>query len=168
MTDLSNSLLGHWPLASDTADHSTNQLATRAVGVTLGGAGPGGRRHAAAAFDGHESMLEIADHPALRFGHGDFTLAAWVCTDPAEGDIVGDILGKYDPETRRGVNLNILTSDGVTAAAQANYRHLQFGIDDGRIESQWRDHGRPGQAAKISALSVVDMDSRINCSSAIF
>ena len=153
MNQARNGLLGHWPVTVDTNDHGPNRRPTEAVDVELGHTGPGGKSNTAARFNGRRSQLIVADDPSLRLGVGDFTFAAWLCTDDIESDVVGDIAGKFDPRTRRGFNLLVLTSDGVTCAAQANRRHLQFGIDDGRIESAWRDHGRPGAAVKICALT---------------
>jgi hypothetical protein len=50
------------------------------------------------------------------------------------------------------MQLYILTSTGVTATAQPNYRHLHFGIDSARLDPEWADWGRPGNAVKISAM----------------
>lgn len=154
MTQLSEYLVGHWPLTADLLDHSPLHHATIATDVYLGKFGPGIKADTAARFNGATSALTVADHNALHPGTADFSLTAWVHTDGTHADIVGDIIGKYDTATRKGYNLSILTSDGVTAAAQSNYRHLQFGVDDGRRETVWRDHGRPGNAVKISALTV--------------
>jgi hypothetical protein len=42
----------------------------------------------------------------------------------------------------------------VTSTAQGNYRNIQFGIDQGRTDATWTDHGRPGNAILIKALHV--------------
>src|SRR5437867_2177010 len=130
-------LIGHWPLSDDTDDHSPVGHTTRAVDVTLGAAGRGGKPGSAAIFNGESSRLEIADHPSLRVGSGDFTAAAWIRSDAEHGDVAGQILGKFDTQTRKGFHLYLLTSTGVTSAAQPHYRHLHFGIDDGRLDPGW-------------------------------
>ena len=58
-------------------------------------------------------------------------------------DAIGDIAGKYDPETRRGFNFNIKRHSGVTSS-HSNDRNLHFGIDSGVLDEAWTDCGRPG------------------------
>jgi hypothetical protein len=144
-------LIGHWPLAGDPADHSPTGLPTASAGVDLTATGPGGRPGTAARFDGRTSRLEVADHPALRFGTGELTVAAWVDA-PAEADVAGSLVSPVDPSCRRGLNLDVVTNGGVTSTAQANYRQLHFGIDDGRTDPAWTDVGRPGEAVQVAAL----------------
>lgn len=151
---VSNSILiGHWPLQSDTKDHSDNALETRCADVELvddaqfGGAGR---------FNGRTSKLEIGNHPALNFGHDEFTFAAWIHTDAVHTDVVGDLFGRFDSTSRRGINLCLLTNTGVTSTAQPNRRHLQFGIDDARLEPEWQDCGRPGNAVLVTSLLAAD------------
>ena len=153
MTSAQDRLLGHWPMGSDAADHGPHRRSTEAVNVELGHAGPSGAPNTAARFNGASSQLVIADDSSLRLGTDDFSFAVWLSTDDVNTDVVGDVAGKFDTRARRGFNLLVLTSGGVTSTAQANRRHLQFGIDDGRIESAWRDHGRPGAAVNIYALT---------------
>ena len=143
-------LVGHWPLGPDTKDHSRFSHATKAVDVGVGETGPNGKTNSAARFNGKTSLLEIADHPELRFGDGDFTVSAWISI---EADVVGNILSKFDETKRQGYHFYVLTSSGVTSAATANYRQLQFGIDEDRLEPEWRDCGRPGNAVQITALT---------------
>jgi hypothetical protein len=118
--------------------------------------GPGGQPGTAARFDGHRSVIEVPDHDALRFGAGDFSIAAWVRSDLSGADVVGDILSQFDPDRRRGVQLAVVTNAGVTSTAQANYRQLHFGIDDARVDPAWTDCGRPGNAVKVAALAAAD------------
>src|SRR5262249_21786284 len=118
--------------------------------------GPGGKPGSAAVFNGESSHLEIADHPSLRVGVGDLTATAWIRSDAEHGDVVGQILGKFDTRTRKGFHLYLLTSTGVTSAAQPHYRHLHFGIDDGQLDPGWTDCGRPGSAVKVASLVVSD------------
>ncbi len=151
-------LIGHWPMAGDLRDHSSLGHATRAVDVELGQTGPSGQPATAARFNGRSSLLEVPDHAALKFNQGDLSLAAWIQTDEHNTDIVGNILSKFDARRRTGMQLYVLTNDGVTSTALANSRQLSFGIDDGRSDGQWTDCGRPGNAVKVAALSVVNGD----------
>lgn len=148
-------LVGHWPLAVDTQDHSPLRHPTKAIDVELGHAGPHGQPQTAARFNGFSSLLEVPDHAALRFGSGEFTIAAWVHSDPREADVVGTLLSKFDPARRTGVQLDVLSTDGVTSTALASARQLSFGVDDGRPPAAWDDCGRPGNAVLVAALSVV-------------
>ena len=152
---LQDELVAHWPLARDPHDHSALGHQGKAEGVDLGAEGPSGRSGTAARFDGSAAAIEVPDHPALRFGRDDFTVAAWVRSDASDADVAGDILSKYDPDRRRGVQLSVVTNGGVTTTSQANYRHLHFGIDDARVDPTWTDCGRPGNAVKVAALAAV-------------
>ena len=140
-------LVAHWPFLEDCEDRRGARTVNH--GVRLTGEGPAGR--AAARFDGAGAHLEVAGVPA--FGAGDFSLAAWVHTE-RDTDLVGDILGNYDPRTRRGFHLSVVTNAGVTSTAQPNTRNLHFGTDDGGATPAWTDCGRPGNAVLISALKV--------------
>lgn len=146
-------LVAHWPLARDAQDHSPGHHHGTASAVEFGAEGPTGRPGTAARFDGRSSVVEVPDHEALRLGTGDFSFAAWVRSDDIDSDVVGDILSKFDPDRRRGVQLSIVTNAAVTSTAQANYRHLHFGIDDARVDPAWTDCGRPGNAVKVAALT---------------
>ncbi|MCC7518543.1 MAG: LamG domain-containing protein [Verrucomicrobiae bacterium] len=103
---------------------------------------------------GVDYRQELADQPAWRFGAGDFTIALRVHTDGHSEDIVGDLVSKFDPKTRRGFNLGVVTLSGMTFTTAANNRNIQFGIDDGKLE-EWKDCGRPGNAVHIVAMAVV-------------
>lgn len=151
---IEHGLLGHWPLAEDSNDHSPTGLPTQAVAVSLGAEGPGGRSGTAATFNGRMSLLEVPDHPALRLGTGDVTVAAWVRDDPGHADVMGDIVSKFDPAERKGLQLSIVSNFGVTSTAQANRRQLSFGIDNQQIDPEWTDCGRPGEAVLVTALHV--------------
>src|SRR5690606_15500429 len=116
---------------------------------TLFRSGPNG----SAMFNGRDSWLEVPSHDLLKRGTGDFTIAAWVETDAELDDVLGDIISQYDPATRRGFQLTLAHNVGGTTS-QANYRHLQFGIDNDKLDSQWTDCGRPGQAVLIFTLGI--------------
>jgi len=151
---LDTGLIGYWPFREDCDDHSGSGLSVRNVKVELVATGAGGPPSTAARFNGLDSYLLVQDHPALHLGTGDFSIALWVCTDGKNGDVIGDILCKFDPEARRGFGLSVVTNGGVTHTTQANYRNLHFGIDNGRIDDAWTDCGRPGNAVKVASLHV--------------
>jgi len=147
---LQNGLLGHWKLAGDCRDSSPQ--------------GNHGVNHGAdlsctdgAKFDGNDDYIEVPNSESLRLGHGDFSVAVWVHTESVLDDVLGDILSKYDPQTRTGLNLSIMNYAGVTSA-QSNWRNLLFGIDAGQIDPQWTDRGRPGNNHYVKALTVYDGD----------
>ncbi len=137
--------IGYWPFRGDCEDHSGLELIVQPINVELEAEG--------ARFNGLDSHLVVQDHPALHLGTGDFSVAVWIQTD-ASSDVVGDIISKFDPEARRGFGLSIVTNSGVTSTAQANYRNVHFGIDQGRLDANWTDEGRPGHAVQVKALHV--------------
>jgi len=148
MNDSHPSPLAHWPLDNDLNNHGPHQLVTEAVDVSLNEVD--GRR--GAHFDGHSSQLRIADHPAMQWADHDFTIAMWLHTDAVEDDVVGDLISKFDPTTHTGWQLSVVTNGGMPSTSQANRRHLQFGIDQDRLDSSWQDCGRPGDATLVAAL----------------
>ncbi|MCE9589763.1 MAG: LamG domain-containing protein [Planctomycetes bacterium] len=134
-------LVAHWPLAGDATD-AVGKRHGYAKNVTFAGDGPrsGGSGGGAAVFNGLDSVIQVPDSPGLRLGNQDFTLAARVrCALPMRS-VHGDILSKFDPASRCGVNLWVAGSaPGYNAMSDA--RHVYFGIDDG-YTSGWEDHGR--------------------------
>ena len=131
--------VAHWPLAGDTSDvvgqhHGrANQLAFTA--------GPHGDPNGAAWFDGCRSYIEVEDHPNIRLGTGDFTFTGWVRSQSPMTHGFGDILSKFDPVGRCGINLHI-SGSSPAYSAMSDQRHVHFGIDDGYI-GQWVDLGKP-------------------------
>ena len=143
--------IGHWPLSSECGEVAGGRAHAVSRGVRFEAAGPG--HPAAAAFDGVESRLEAAHHPRLEVGSGDFTAAVWVCAEDGGADLAGDLLSCYDPQTRRGWHLSLVSLPGVTTS-MANDRNLHFGIDAAVVDDAWTDCGRPGNAVFIYALTV--------------
>jgi hypothetical protein len=133
--DLKQGLAGYWPLAGDTQDKSGHGRDAMNQGVELLADG--------AAFNGRDAFLEIAGKPEL-LSKGDFSLSLWIHTAKDLDDVPGDLVSQYDAQRRRGFQLSLKNNAGVTFN-QANYRQLQFGIDDNR-QSAWTDCGRPGKA----------------------
>lgn len=136
--------LAHWSLKEDLIDQSKNSLKLTNHHTVI---------DASARFDGIKSYLESPHHSSLSLGKSDFTLSLWIHTAKNLNDNLGTLISKYDPVTRKGFNLSIITHAGVTGS-QANYRNLQFGIDDGRPPSAWRDEGRPGKSIFIHSMAV--------------
>ncbi len=148
-------LAGHWPLAGDCKDHSGKGNHGQNHGADLTAAGPDGKPNGAAGFDGRKATIEVKPSPSLSLGTKDFSIAAWVHTDENLDDVLGDIVSKYDPAARKGFNFNIKIHQGVTST-QANYRNVEFGIDNAKIEPAWTDCGRPGNNIFVCALAVHD------------
>ena len=132
-------LIAHWPLAGDVEDvfggHHGRALSLK---YTLG---PDGKSASAAEFDGRRSRIRVEDHPDLRLGTGAFTCAAWVRCQASMTHVFGDILSKFDPVGRSGLNLQVAGSSPAYSA-MSNQRHVHFGIDDGYIGC-WEDFGKP-------------------------
>lgn len=151
---MSAKLVGHWPLQDNAREISDSNLCSsaRALNFRI----VDGRR--AAVFDGVSSHIEVDDHPEIRFNDTDFSLSLWLHTQDSSGggDIVGDLISKFDPDKRRGMNLICSTHTGVTQTTQSNYRHLQFGVDCANLSPQWIDCGRPGNAVMVCALAAVN------------
>ncbi|TWU09046.1 hypothetical protein CA54_42860 [Symmachiella macrocystis] len=146
-------LIGDWPLAGDTRDHSSSKLKSKARDIDLKVAGPRGQANTAGGFDGRTSVIEVEDNPALHLGTGEFSISLWANTQEKLDDVLGDLVAKYDAKSRTGFNLGILNLSGVTST-QSNHRHLYFGIDADKIDPEWTDCGRPGDNLYVCALCV--------------
>ena len=148
-------LIAHWPLSGDAKDRSGNEHhATVSGPIEFDVSGPDGQRNGAAQFNGRDTFLRVPAAVGRAMGRGDFTLSAWVHTDASMDDVPGDIISQYDPKQRRGFHLTLKNNAGV-ANSQANFRQLQFGIDNNR-QTEWTDCGRPGNTILAFALTVYD------------
>ena len=147
--DLQRGLIGHWPLAGNAHDVTPAKRHGQVRGEL---AWTQASTHGGASFNGRNAQLEVANAP--RCGTEDFSIAIWVQVDPATDDVPGDLLSLYDARRNRGLHLTLKTSAGVTTN-QANFRQLQFGIDNDR-NSEWGDCGRPGQALLAFGLVAFD------------
>ncbi|MDY0168076.1 MAG: LamG-like jellyroll fold domain-containing protein [Thermoguttaceae bacterium] len=144
--DLGRDLAAHWPLAGDAQESVGGESRAIVRGkVDLGAPGP------SAAFMGPGACLEVPAEHAPKLGKGDFSIAVWMQSDEVTDALPGDLLSRYDSARRRGCHLTLKSNPGVTAS-QANWRHLQFGIDDDRA-SEWQDCGRPGRAVFAFAMA---------------
>ncbi len=152
-TKLSEGPIAHWPFTEDCQD-TDGVYSVEKRNVQLLVDGPGGSLPTAVFFNGLDSSIEVGDHPRLKFGREDFSVAVWIETDRL-ADVVGDIVSKFDADARKGLNLGVITNTGVTVTTQPNYRNIHFGIDDARMDQQWADCGRPGSAVHIQSLAVI-------------
>lgn len=145
--DLGMALAAHWPLqgnASDVVNPNRSPLRTGNIDLET--------QKTSAAFLGSGVSLSTNANDAPRIGKRDFTLAMWVRCDEPSDSVPGDLISQYDVGRRRGFHLTLKSAPGSTTN-QANWRQLQFGIDDDR-SGPWRDCGRPGNATLAFALAV--------------
>jgi len=148
-------LIGHWPLSQDTQDLSPLKLTATARGLKFGEVVDSKTKLRGASFDGRTSMVEVADASKLKLGTQPFSISLWAHTDDDLGDTLGDLVSCYDPKERHGFHLGIYNHGGVTNS-QPNSRQLHFGIDHGKVESAFTDHGRLGDAVYVFSLCVHD------------
>jgi len=140
-------LIGYWKLRGDSRDYSGRGHHAVNHGVALG---PDG-----AMFDGLNHYLEVPDSSDLHLGASDFTISAWVKCTGGVRNVPGDILNKYDPVGRRGINLHVAASSPGYCSL-SDQRNLQFGIDNA-VEGTWEDCGRPWPSnTLVSTLVVFD------------
>lgn len=144
-------LIAHWPLGEDARDVSGNGHDGRATEIEFRRVRAEGGERLAAEFDGRNSGITVSNADSLALGTEAFSIAAWIHTDSAVDDVLGDLVSKFDPESRVGFNLGIQSFAGVTSS-QANDRHLHFGIDAGSESAEWIDCGRPGENVFVFAL----------------
>lgn len=148
-------LIGHWPLRQDARDVAGENHGV-AHDVTFVDS-PGDPVEGAAHFSRPGSRIEVPDTHDLRLANSDFSFAAWVrCDTPMRGAF-GEVLSKFDPEGRCGLNLQIA---GSTAgySSMSDARHIHFGIDDGYV-GPWTDCGKPWPSnSLVSALVAFDGD----------
>jgi hypothetical protein len=140
-------LVGYWKLNGDCRDCSGNSN----HGVAHGAGADTGE------FNGRDTYVEVPDSPSLKFGEGDFSIAAQIWTHAEVDDVFGDLLSKFDPARRNGFNFTFANNTS-GYNSQSDSRQLFFGVDDG-IVGDWVDCGRPGGKAHSSdALTVFNGD----------
>lgn len=142
------SLVAHWPLAVDAGDVSGHGRDATVHGVQFDDS-------EGALFDGRSAYLEVPHADGLNLGQGDFTASLWVHTEAVLDDTLGDLVTKFDPASRKGLNLGIMNYHGVVCG-QSNYRNLFFGLDDGAASEGWIDRGRPGNTVYPMSLCVFE------------
>lgn len=148
-------LIGHWPLQQSAEDVSESALPSSASGIEFGGEGPGKTWTKSAHFDGVKSLVEVTAGDKFDLSDKPFSIAAWINSPEANKDVPGDIVSQYDPVTRTGFHLGLYSHGGVTNS-QSNHRQLHFGIDQGREETGFTDHGQLGNAVYVFSLCVHD------------
>lgn len=139
---LQKRLIGHWKLKGDCRDHSGkgHHGVNHGVGLDDG------------SFDGKSSYIEIPSQPSLNLGAADFTISVRIHTEADVNDILGDLIDKFDPQTRRGLTLSLKTSAGGYQSG-GNDQHVCFGIDNARV-TEWKDCGRPNPTSNYVANSL--------------
>lgn len=135
-------LIGYWPLAEDGRDHSGHER----HGVIHGGGPRRGR------FNGRSSYVEIPSDPGLELGRGDFAIAAWVKADDAGRGTIGDVIGQWDTDARKGYGICVKGSCG-GYNGHSSERNLHFGTDDADL-GEWTDCGRPNRTSNYVSNSL--------------
>jgi hypothetical protein len=125
-------LVAHWPLRDDARD---------VVGVAHGQPEHVSFDGHGATFNGRDARIQVPANEAPNAGVADFSLAVWARCETPLVSTLGDLVGKFDPAARRGINLHVAGSSPAYSA-MSDSRHVHFGIDDGYL-GPWRDHGRP-------------------------
>ena len=148
-TQAGEELVAHWKLATDTKDSSAGGHHAVNHGVRF--------ENGSAVFNGLDAWLEVPVSNWLKLGRKEFSIAAWVYTAELLDDVLGDVIACYDPAARKGFTLSLMNYAGVTSA-QSNWRNILFGIDDGQIDPEWTDCGRPGTNMQVKSLVVFDGD----------
>ncbi len=152
-TDLPTGMIAHWDFDRDYNDSSGNNLHAIPHGTEIENTTPPGTEGASVVFDGRMAWLEVQDHPLLNMGTDDFSIVGWYFVSKQGNDLPGDLISKYDPETRTGFQIGIQHSPGITTS-QSNTRNLFFGINSGKPDQGWKDCGRPGKNLLVYALCV--------------
>ncbi|HNR34215.1 MAG TPA: LamG domain-containing protein [Candidatus Hydrogenedentes bacterium] len=145
--------VAYWPLVEDARDHSGNSRHADNHGVVFDVPAPDKCR--AARFDGKSAYLEVPAAMVPSLGTSDFTICVAIFVEDPLDDAPGDLLSCFDPDTRTGLNLGMATYSGVSNS-QPNYRNIFFGIDSGRLDPQWTDCGRPGNAVLVFGFAVYE------------
>jgi hypothetical protein len=130
-------LIGFWKLTSDSKDSSPSKNHGINHGVIFEKAGSG----LAARFDGNGSYIEVPNSEVLNPGTNDFSISIWVKCAPDVTGPPGDIINKFDPASRNGINFHIAAS-APGYSSVSDVRNVGFGIDNA-VEGEWVDCGRP-------------------------
>lgn len=128
-------LIAHWPLAKDARD-AVGKLHGEATLLEYGNDG-----RPCAKFNGRRSLIEVPHAETLNLGQRDFSLALWVKCELPMTNTLGDLVSKFDPDARRGLNFH-LAGSAPAYSGMSDARHVHFGIDDGYL-GEWEDHGQP-------------------------
>ena len=138
---LTRGLVGYWKLAGDFKDYSSNENHGHNHGVDFYGKGRDGRIATAAHFNGRGGYVEVPHSKSLQLRTGGLAIAVWVKCDGGVTNVPGDLVSKYLPPLRQGVNLSLAgSSPGYSSVSDV--RNVHFGIDNAR-QGDWIDCGRP-------------------------
>ena len=148
-TDLQRDLVGYWKLRGDCLDYSGRNHHGINHGVDL----------QTSSFDGRSAHVEVPSRESLKLGPSDFTISAWIHTDPIVDDTLGDVFSLYDPRARRGVTLNLKSSSGGYQSS-GDDRHVYFGIDNAQPET-WEDCGRPSPTSNYVGNSLTVFNGQL-------
>lgn len=151
-------LLGAWPLEENARDtlNAAHGVAENIQFLNV----PPGSPHRAAYFNGRNSRIKIQHSKALDIGTLDFSLALWVrCATPLSSTL-GDLVSKFDAQSRRGINLHV-SGSSPAYSAMSDTRHIHFGIDDG-YTSAWEDHGKPWPSNSLIS-NLVAFEGELYC-----
>ncbi len=140
---------GSWDLAGDGSDGSGHALHARIDGpVAFGPSEAPGLDGPVGRFPGDARL--VVDTPGT-LGAGDLTVAAWVSAAAQPTTVLGDVVARFDPSTRRGFTLGF--EHGTPCGSHGNDRTAWFGVDAG-TEPRLEDHGRPGSSATVMVCSL--------------
>ena len=145
-------LVAHWEFRGDLKDSSGNGHDGIGRNVAFA-AGPHGVPRTAALFNGRDSVVEVSDAEPLRLEKGDFSLAVWIRPDSPMRTVFGDIVSKFEPARRRGINLS-LAGSACSYSGMSDSRHVHFGIDDGYL-GKWEDCGKPCDSNSLVSCLIV-------------
>jgi len=143
-------LIAHWKLDGNCADSAgsndgINKNVTFVEDVD-------GRKNGAAFFSGHDCFIEVPDSETFKFAANTFSISLWVKVKDTAA-VFGDLIQKYDPVARRGLNVYIAgSSPGYDSTSDV--RNVHFGIDNG-IVSDWSDCGKPSPTVPLITTMVV-------------
>ena len=144
-------LVAHWPLQSDARD-IVGTAHGQPEQLTFGKRG--------ALFNGRDARILVPAAIAPNVGTSDFSLAVRVRCETPFASTLGDLLSKFDPAARRGINLH-LAGSSPAYSAMSDARHVHFGIDDGYL-GEWQDHGKPWASNSLIS-NLVAYDGNLYC-----
>lgn len=148
-------LLASWKLDGQSEPPNPPSWKTTSTGVSNESDTGDSKKSPGVRFDGKTSMVEVDLPDSFTFGTDPFSISLWAKTESESGNSPGDLLSCYDPEMRNGFNLGIYNHGGVTNS-QPNSMQLHFGIDQARLEPEFTDHGRLGDAVYVFSLCVYE------------
>jgi hypothetical protein len=131
----------------DSVSGTTTPGTPSAATLVNGAAAGTGKFYGGIALDGTNDYLQVADHPALNFGTGSFTVALWF---RPTGTASTRLINKWDGPAQQGWLIDVNTTSAGTAAvghlrarlddsASDNARNLDFSVDAslGSRLNQW-------------------------------